>query len=302
MKVRIGLGLGTRTRFNTGELGDLAMDMDARGVDSIWLSERINSQAPDPLMALGYIAGRTQSLKLGTSVMVLPGRNPVIAATQLASLATLSGGRLLPAIGLGAVDPAEQAAFGVRRGERAAMFDEALHVMRQCWTGDEVNHVGTHYRVEGVRVGPVPERLEVWLGGIADSELRRVGRFGDGWLPSFITPSDAQRGRQMIEEATAREGRQIDEDHYGVLIPFSLGSVPAALLDALARRRPDLDDPTVLVPDGWEQLRTLITEFVDVGTTKFVILPVEEPSDVDGWSHMLASVADEVLVMERDDA
>jgi len=302
MKVRIGIGLGTRTRLNTTDLGDVAVHMDARGIDSIWMSERVNSVAPDPVVALSYIAGRTTSLKLGTSVMVLPGRNPVIAAAQLASLATLSRGRLLPAVGLGAVDPAEQAAFGVRRGERARMFDEALAIMRQCWSGDTVQHTGEHYQVDGVRVGPVPERLEVWLGGIADSELRRVGRFGDGWLPSFITPADAERGRRAIESVTRAEGRSIDDDHYGVLIPFSQGTVPEPLLDTLAKRRPDLDDPRMLVPSSWPALRELIAAFVDLGTTKFVVLPVDEPSDADGWSTLVDTIADEVVILERDDA
>ena len=68
--------------------------------------------------------------------------------------------------------------------------------------------------------------IDVWLGGIAPSELRRVGRLGDGWLPSFVTPDDAARGREVIEKTLAEHGRTIDDDHYGALIPYAFGDGP----------------------------------------------------------------------------
>lgn len=291
MKVRIGFGLGTRTRLHDRDYGLVVDELERLGFDSLWLSERIGGEAPDPLVAMAYGAGRTERLKFGTSVMVLPGRNPVVLAKELATLAVMSGGRLLPAFGLGAVDPMEQQAFGVARGERAAWFDESLSVMRACWSGDPVHHDGARFHYEGVRVLPVPRRLDVWLGGIAPSELRRVGRSGDGWLPSFVTPADAAAGRAVIEQVAREHDRVIEEDHYGVLIPYAHGSVPEALLATLARRRPDLDDPGVLVPHGWDALVALIASFVDVGTTKFVVLPVDEPRDANGWITHLGEAA-----------
>jgi probable F420-dependent oxidoreductase len=298
MKVRIGFGLGTRTDLHDERFGLVVDELERLGFDSLWLSEKISGEAPDPLVAMAYGAGRTTSLKFGTSVMVLPGRNPVVLAKELATLSRMSGGRLLPAFGLGAVDPVEQQAFGVERSERAKRFDEALAVMRACWTGTPVVHHGERFHLDGVRVLPAPARLDVWLGGIAPSELRRVGRSGDGWLPSFITPADAAAGRAVIEQVCADHDRSIDDDHYGVLIPYALGQVPAALLDVLARRRPDLDDPSVLVPGSWEALISLIGSFVDVGTTKFVVLPVHEPGGVEGWQSHLAEAAEALLPLE----
>src|SRR2546427_7799822 len=99
--------------------------LEELGFDSVWLSERISGDAPDPVVGMAYAAGRTTKLKFGMSVMVLPGRNPALLAKELASLDRLSRGRLLPAFGLGVADPKEQAAFGVERGERARRFDEA---------------------------------------------------------------------------------------------------------------------------------------------------------------------------------
>jgi probable F420-dependent oxidoreductase len=291
VKVRIGFGLGTRTRLHDGSYAAVVDALEALGFDSLWLSERISGEAPDPLVAMAYGAGRTSRLKFGTSVMVLPGRNPVVLAKELATLARMSGGRLLPAFGLGVADPVEQQAFGVARGERAALFDEALEVMRKCWTGEPVEHAGQRFTYQGVTVLPTPGRLDVWLGGIAPSELRRIGRLGDGWLPSFVTPADAAAGRRTIEATAAEHERCIEDDHYGVLVPYASGPVPDRLLAILARRRPDLDDPAVLVPRSWDDLVATIGRFIDVGTSKFVVLPVDEPADAGAWVAHLEEAA-----------
>jgi len=242
---------------------------------------------------MAFAAGRTTKLKFGMSVMVLPGRNPVVLAKELATLDRLSNGRLLPAFGLGVADPHEQQAFGVERAERAAIFDEAMAVLRACWSGQPVTHHGARFHYDELRVQPVPtqEHIDVWLGGIAPSELRRVGRLADGWLPSFVTPDDAARGREAIERTLDEHGRTIDEDHYGVLIPYALGPVPEVLLAGLAKRRPDLADPSVLVPAGWDALLDAIDMFVKVGTTKFVVLPIVEPASPDAWVEHLEVAA-----------
>lgn len=297
-KVRIGFGLGTRTDLHDERFGVVVDELERHGFDSLWLSEKIGGPAPDPVVAMAYAAGRTTSLKFGTSVLVLPGRNPVVLAKELATLSRISGGRLLPAFGLGVADPVEHQAFGVERTERGALFDEALAVMRACWSGEPVVHHGARFHLDGVRVEPVPSRLDVWLGGIAPSELRRVGRSADGWLPSFVTPADAERGRAVIEEVCGQHERAIDDDHYGVLIPYALGPIPDALAAMLARRRPDLDDPTVLVPTSWEALTEWIRSFVDVGTTKFVVLPIDEPRDLQGWVDHLDEAASVLLPLE----
>ncbi|MGA7759994.1 MAG: TIGR03854 family LLM class F420-dependent oxidoreductase [Ilumatobacteraceae bacterium] len=298
MKVRIGFGLGTSTGLHGPSYGVVVDTLEALGFDSLWLSERISGPAPDPLVAMAYGAGRTTRLKFGTSVMVLPGRNPVVLAKELATLATMSDGRLLPAFGLGAVDPVEQQAFGVERGERAAMFDEMLEVMRHCWTGRPFTHHGDRYRYDDVTVLPAPKRMDVWLGGIAPSELRRIGRVADGWLPSFVTPADAEAGRRVVEGVCAEHDREIEDDHYGVLIPYSFGPIPERLQRLLAKRRPDLDDPGELVPTSWDELVALIGRFVDVGTSKFVVLPLVEPDGPDGWVAHLTEAADVLLPLE----
>jgi probable F420-dependent oxidoreductase len=299
MKIRIGYGLGVRTKLHDATFGTVVDELERLRFDSLWLSERIGGEAPDPLVAMSFAAGRTETLKFGMSVMVLPGRNPIVLAKELATLAVMSGGRLLPAFGLGVADPHEQQAFGVERSARAKLFDESLAVMRACWTGEPVVHHGERFHYDGVRVLPAPGRLDVWLGGYAPSELRRVGRLADGWLPSFITPADAADGRSTIEQVCAENDRSIDDDHYGVLIPYSFEPIPDQVVARFRERRPDLDDPSVLVPASWERLVSLIREFVDVGCTKFVVIPLAEPTDADAWAAHLGEAAEVLLPLER---
>lgn len=281
VKVRIGFGLGTHTTANdAGSFGALVDGLESLRFDSLWLSERLTADAPDPLTALAFAAGRTERLKLGTSILVLPGRNPVVLAKEMASLDRLSGGRFLPAVGLGQPSAVEQSAFGVARGDRAAWFDEALGLMRRLWTEDDVSHEGARFRVDGVTLRPRPVQLpiEVWLGGRAPSELRRVGRVGDGWLPSFCTVDEVSDGWATITDVAAQHDRTIDPEHLGVLITYSRTEVPELMRQFLERRRPGIV-PEDIVPVGLEQLRSRIEAFIGAGASKFVVAPLDDPFD-----------------------
>ena len=301
MKVRIGYGLGVRTSLNDSGFLDVVDTLERLRFDSLWLSERIGGEAPDPLVAMSMAAARTTRLKVGMSVMVLPGRNPIILAKELATLDRMSNGRLLPAFGLGVADPHEQQAFGVERSQRAKMFNEALAVMRSCWMDDEVTFHGEHFHYDALRVTPKPKQQppDVWLGGIAESELKRVGRLADGWLPSFVTPSDAEKGWETVQRVAKEHDREIEDEHFGVLIPYVMGDAPAALLAGLQARRPDLDDVSVLVPSGWDALANTINQFVSVGASKFVVVPMIEPGSVDAWNNHLEEAATHLLPLQN---
>jgi probable F420-dependent oxidoreductase len=300
MKVRVGYGFGVRTSLNDEGFGRVVDALENLRFDSLWLSERIGGEAPDPLVGMAYAAGRTTRLKFGMSVMVLPGRNPVVLAKELATLDRLSGGRLLPAFGLGVADPHEQQAFGVAREERAKRFNEALAVIRACWTEPTVTHHGDFFHYDDLRVLPKPKQTppDIWLGGIAPSELKRVGRLADGWLPSFVTPADVEKGRVEIERVAHEHDREIDHEHYGALIPYAHGPLPDPLLAGLKQRRPDLDDVSALVPQGWNELQRMIRRFVDVGFSKFVVLPIVEPRSADEWVEHLGVAAGELLPLQ----
>ncbi|MGF1598336.1 MAG: LLM class flavin-dependent oxidoreductase [Acidimicrobiales bacterium] len=299
MKIRIGYGLGTRNATNDQDrFAQLVDGLERHGFDSLWLSERITGDCPDPLVGMAYACGRTTKLKVGMSVMVLPGRNPVVLAKSIASLDRLSGGRVLPAFGLGVANSAEHQAFGVQRTERGAWFNEALPLMRRLWSEDEVSHQGARFTIDEVTVRPRPvqDPMEVWLGGIAPLELKRVGRHGDGWLPSFCTPKQVAEARLTIDQVAAEHDRAIPDDHFGALIPYRADGteVPEATRTLLATRNPDAD-PADIVPDK-AGLPDLIGRFVDEGFTKFVLIPTVEPDD---WDIELAEMAAIVKPLEN---
>jgi probable F420-dependent oxidoreductase len=298
VKIRIGLGLGTQTLAGDSErFGGFVDALETRGFDSLWLSERLTGPAPDPLIALALAAGRTSKLKLGTSVLVVPGRNPVVLAKELATLDRLSGGRLLPALGLGAPVPAEHRAFGVERGQRAGLFDEAVVLMRRLWTEDDVHHDGEHFHIDGVTLRPRPLQapIDVWLGGTSPSELRRTGRLGDGWLPSFTVPAEVEDGWATVTKVAADNGRFIDPEHLGVLVLYTRGELPDPIAAVVAARRPSLD-PREVVPAGIDGLRRQLERFIGVGASKFVVVPLADPAD---WDAELDELTAEVKSLEN---
>ena len=292
MKVRLGIGLGALRPED--DLDDVLATMEERGVDSLWLSELVTAPLLDPVVAMGYVVARTRTVKVGTSVMVLPGRHPVLVAKQLASLARLAPRRILPVFGLRAARAHERSLFPVD-GPRAAVFEEALVVVRQLLTRPRVTHHGEFFSLDDVGVGFLPGKpLDIWLGGSTEPALRRIGRLADGWLASFVTPDEAGDGIAVIKAAAADAGRSIDDDHYGVTIPVAFGEVPDQLL-AFARERQPERDPRPLVPDGWDAAMRLVEQFVDVGVTKFVLRPATPPPSWPAWVNEFAD-----HVSERD--
>ena len=269
MKIRFGVGLGANTAPN--QLAAIVDHMETSGVDSLWFSELVYSPAVDPVVGMAYALARTARLKVGTSVAVLPGRHPVLVAKQLASLAAVAPKRVLPVFGLRSAIAAEREVFTVPDGERAAVFDESLRVLRAALVDDSASYSGRYFTVSAAAVAPrpVPPR-DSWLGGSAPAAFQRIGTLADGWLGSFLTPAEARAGREAIERSAAQAGRHIEPDHFGISLAVADGELPAELAAAVRRRRPDVD-PADLVAADWEQLHRQIDAYLNAGLTKFVI-------------------------------
>ena len=255
-------------------------------IDSLWFSERLSSPLPlpEPMTAMAAVAARTSRLKFGPSVLVAPFRTPVIAAREIAMIDYLSNGRLLPAFGVGAeAEPAFTAA-GVPFRERGRRTDEAIAIMRRCWSEEEVTFAGEFWRLDRVRVWPKPVQrpLPVWIGGASEAAMRRAGRLGDGWIPSFIPPDRFAAGVARTQAFAAEAGRAVPADHFGALINYCLDRDPAA---ARALARPfvppgRIDDAglarcTAFGPPAL--LRERLDEYVAGGGSKFILRPLCPP-------------------------
>ena len=285
MKIRIGVGAGGASL--TGDrLAELVTGLDELGFDSLWLSEVLTGPVIDPIVGLSWAAARNPRLKLGTT-MLLPGRNVLRLAKQLASLDGLSNGRLLVTLVPGLTHAPERDAIGVEPKRRGAFIDEALPLLRRLWAGETVSHEGGAGTLRDVRLSPLPvqQPLEVWLGGTAPAALDRCGRLSDGWLPSLCTPEEAAAGRVVIDEVAARAGRSISGEHFGMSIGYARTAIDPATARALTARRPGALD---LVPVGLGKLRELIERFIGVGFSKFVVRPLAPPAS---WRAELEAVS-----------
>ena len=290
MAIRIGIGFGGWP-FPDDDPEHLWRYVDAcekLDVDSLWLSDRIVSSQlnVEPLVALSFVAARTRKLKFGTSVLALPLRHPTVLAKEIATLDFLSGGRMLPAIGIGGEDETEYEACGTTRSVRVSRTEEAVQVMRLLWTQDNVTFHGQHFTLNNVTVQPrpvfPPDGLPpIWIGGRSEAAMRRTARLGDGWLVSQATPEEVKVGIQKIQAWAAAYGRGIEADHYGVLLSFCFADsrAQAARLAApyMLRRRPDVDYNTFSAFGSPEDFVELMQRYVDAGAEKFVARPACPP-------------------------
>jgi len=254
----------------------------------------------DSLSTLAWMAGITNRLKLGTSVTVLPGRNPLLLAKQLATIDRLSGGRMLPAVGLGREDPKELEALGVAKHLRGRLMDETLLLVKRFLAEDHVTHDGEFYHVSDLSLRPKPaqKKMSLWVGGRGEAALRRTGRLGDGWLPAYVSPAEVADGRERIAEYSSRAGRQIDSGHFGVIISYHLEKdVGPEYLEAVRARRPNLSLEEYTALGGTEVLTRLMERYIEAGASKFVLYPLAEPRD---WSRELGLLSEEILTVMQN--
>ena len=229
-------------------LAQLATRAEEVGLDSVWVTDHVvvpsdvsliyRDDMLDPLAVLPWLAGVTERIALGTSVIVLPYRSPLPVAKLLASVDVLSAGRLIVGVAVGWLE-GEFAALGVPFRERGRRTDEAIEILRAAWT-EEFPELETPWnRLAGVKVSPMPlqkPRPPILVGGASDAALRRVARLGDGWHASGMAPSAFRAGalavgnhwkdagRDGAPELTLRVPLLLDGIHRPAVDPALLGT------------------------------------------------------------------------------
>ena len=201
-----------------GPIIELGVEAEQAGLDSVWVNHHVvnvgyiadrlgDRPYYDALTVLDWVGARTERIRLGTSVLVLPYLHPMVLAKALATIDRLSGGRLVAGLGVGSL-PEENAILGVGYDERGRRSDEFIEVMRALWTEDEATFAGQHYRLDGVVAAPKPLQspLEVWIGGSGGPARRRAARYGQGWHPMCSVDGLARR-MPAFEEALAAADR-----------------------------------------------------------------------------------------------
>ena len=181
------------------------------GFEMVWLTDHLALPKPDAgqfghifeaVSTMAYLAGATRRIGLGTSVLVLPQRNPVEIAKQIATIDALSGGRIVLAVGTG-WSHGEYRNLGYDFHNRGRRLDEALQVLRTLWNAkDSISFEGKYYHFEDVRISPQPTQEggpPVWVGGSSPAALRRAVLLGDGWHPNAQSPAALQEALKTIQ-------------------------------------------------------------------------------------------------------
>ena len=301
---RIQIGTVAPEELEYSELGEFARKVEELGFDSIWTTENLSSGAPslEPLTALAFMAAHTSRVRLGTAILVLPPRNPLLLAQTVTSLDRVSSGRVILGLGAGGDNERSLGAFGGSVRERGGRSEEGLEILKRIWTESSVSFEGRYYSFQDYTLLPRPVQQPhppVWLGGRVDAVLRRAARWADGFIPVFVTPQTAAPLFDRVDGYAQEYGRSPGSITRAVHLYISLAGNP----EEAARVHSEVisgryNHPTSRSPDlaslfgTPDQCRELIQEFVDVGVTHFVIDPTCHADQILG---QLEVVSEEIL-------
>lgn len=235
------IGVNARVSSHSLDITLVAQKAEALGFESMWLPEHgvmpvqvttryqgspdgtippSMSDIGDPFIGLAMAAAVTKTIKLGTGICLVPERNPLLLAKEIATLDRLSNGRFLFGIGAGWLRE-ETEILGGNFPHRWGQTREAILAMKELWAKDEAEFHGTFYDFPPVRSLPKPLQRPhppILLGGTARNVFQRVVAWGDGWMPTRATPEDIKRGRATLDElatAARRDPRSIDITVFG---------------------------------------------------------------------------------------
>ncbi len=287
MSIRIGLGV-PGFPFSSVEAFGRWLDLcEDSAIDSIWFSDRLVSSTPmlEPMVAMTWVAARTERLKFGMNAIVLPLRDPLVLAKECATLDFLSGGRLLPVFGVGGEQAPEFAATNRNPVGRGRQADEMIEIMTRLWQDGEVTYEGEYYRYTNARISPRPiqQPLPLWIGGSSPAAIRRTARLGTGWLAGLQSPAQVAPVIQQIRAAIAESGRPFEPDHFGAGFAYRFGSWDEPVVErssqALARLGPGVDPKGIQAVGTAEDIIAKAREFVDAGVSKFVLRAIADSDE-----------------------
>ncbi|MCH8893403.1 MAG: LLM class F420-dependent oxidoreductase [Chloroflexi bacterium] len=236
----------------------MAKKAEDLGFESIWYAEHaavpVHSDSPfpatggeipwtyshftDPYIALARASGATSKILLGTGITLVPERNPILLAKEIASLDRFSGGRFLFGIGTGWLKE-ETEMMGGDFEHRWTQTREAIEVMKELWTKDEAEYHGRYFDFPLVRSYPKPLQKPyppIILGGMAKNVLRRVVAHADGWLPNRVTPAQVEESRKKLDAMAAEAGRDPKSITISVYGQLPERDIVRSLIDAGADR------------------------------------------------------------------
>jgi len=208
-------GSGSNLQRIVDEAIEEAVLAEEMGFDACFFGEHHQDRdgfLPSPLIVAAAVAARTQRIKIGTSVLLLPLYHPVHVAEDVATLDILSKGRIILGVGLGYQAP-DFAAFNIPQKEARGRLEEGIEVIRHCWTGEPFTYNGKHFQLDNVRCLPTPVQRPgppLWVGGSVPASIKRAAKVGDAWISTpSTTRSDTVDLREIYESALSEGPGQV---------------------------------------------------------------------------------------------
>lgn len=174
----------------------------------------------EAVVMLSFVASVTETIGLGTEVLVLPQRNPTLTAKQISTLDTLSGGRVRLGVGVG-WQASEYEALGEDFSNRGLRMDEAIRLLRRYWSEESTSVSSEYYHFEAIAMEPKPPQgaeLPIWIGGTSKRALRRVGELGDGWMATSMPDEQIEASKAMITACAEAAGRDPSAIGYQMML------------------------------------------------------------------------------------
>ncbi|HUZ00781.1 MAG TPA: TIGR03619 family F420-dependent LLM class oxidoreductase [Thermomicrobiaceae bacterium] len=257
--MRFGIALPTYPAGATVEgVVDVARAAERLGFVSAWTTDHVimppDQAGPyreilEPLMMLAYLAPLVERLTLGISVVVVPQRNGIVLAKELATLDILCRGRLVVGVGAGwNQQEFAMLGYGRRFHHRGAQLDETVAVWQHLWTQPDRPFEGRFYQLPPVAFGPLPTRPggpPIWVGGSSEAARRRAGRYGAAWHPVGITAEQLVEQAPLVRQAAERAGRAMPE--VTPRLPMRIGGEDAGQMLASGRGTLLQGEPAELV-------------------------------------------------------
>jgi probable F420-dependent oxidoreductase len=256
------------------------------GFDSAWTSEHIFFYFPtfDALTSLAAMAARTQRIRLGTAVLLLPLRPAALAAKEIASVDIISGGRVILGVGVGGEYPKEFDAVGVPVRERGPRTNEALQVLKLLYSEDNVTFDGRFTKLDGVTLAPKPAQPggpPLWIAGRSEAAMRRAGRFGDGYFPYLFSPDRFREGLAKAREHAEKAGRDpsaiTGAIYQFVALADTYEEAKRVAIEDLSRRYNQPFDKIVdryVVMGNPDECARRLADFAESGVQHFVLVPI----------------------------
>ncbi|HEX6513052.1 MAG TPA: TIGR03619 family F420-dependent LLM class oxidoreductase [Chloroflexota bacterium] len=271
------------------------------GLDSLWVGDHIAWTNPtlEALTVLACYVARTKRLTIGTSVLIMPLRQPVVLAKMLGTMAFLSNGRVVAGMGVGGENKKEFEACGVPHHQRGQIMDESLEVMTRLWKEDNVSFHGGHFNFDGVSLDPKPPKVPLWLGGRSEVAHRRAARYGDAWIDVFSSPRHFGEAKKAIEALGVKPGFQWAQFEY-MCIAKSREKGKAKATEYLSRTyNMDVGERVnAFASFGTaEQIAERIHQFQELGADHLIINPTCTPQEK--HDH-LEAIASELLPLIRE--